>query len=98
MNEKRLYQILIKPYTTEKSYEAEDKYNQKVFKVAFDATKTEIKEAVAKLFNVIVKSVRTTTVQGKKKRFKQREGCRSTWKKAYISLEKGQYMNLTNYT
>lgn len=98
MNEKRLYQILIGPYTTEKTVALEDKYHQPVFKVAIDATKTEIKAAISKLFNVAVLSVRTLKVKGKVKRFKQREGCKSDWKKAYVSLQAGQHIDLANYS
>ncbi len=97
MNEKRLYQVLIGPYTTEKSVSAAETHNQNVFKVAKDATKSEIKEAVSKLFNVVVESVRTVQVTGKTKRFKQTQGRRSDWKKAYVSVQKGQDINLANY-
>lgn len=98
MNEKRLYQILIAPCTTEKTVSLEEKCNQVVFKVNKDAKKDEIKEAVSKLFNVVVESVQTLKVKGKVKRFKQTEGRRSDWKKAYVSLKKGQEINLANYS
>lgn len=98
MNEKRLYQILLGPCTTEKTVSIEDKYSQAVFKVAKDATKTEIKTAVSQLFNVVVDSVRTLKVKGKVKSFKQTKGCRSDWKKAYVSLKQGQTINLANYS
>jgi large subunit ribosomal protein L23 len=97
MNEKRLYQVLIGPYTTEKSVAVAEAHNQNVFRVAKDATKSEIKEAVSKLFNVVVESVRTVQVTGKTKRFKQKEGRRSDWKKAYVAIQKGQDINLANY-
>lgn len=97
MNEKRLYEVLVGPYTTEKSVSVAEKYSQHVFKVAKDATKTEIKEAVSTLFNVVVESVRTVQVMGKTKRFKQTQGRRNDWKKAYVALQKGQDINLANY-
>lgn len=97
MNEKRLYEVLVGPYTTEKSVSVAEQYSQNVFKVATNATKTEIKEAVSKLFNVVVESVRTVQVKGKIKRFKQTQGRRNDWKKAYVSLKKGQDINLANY-
>ena len=93
MNEKRLYEVLVGPYTTEKSVSVAEQYSQNVFKVATNATKTEIKEAVSKLFNVVVESVRTVQVKGKIKRFKQTQGRRNDWKKAYVSLKKGQDIN-----
>jgi large subunit ribosomal protein L23 len=97
MNEVRLYKVLVGPYTTEKTVTAADKYRQISFKVAVDATKTEIKQAVEKLFNVAVEAVRVTNVKGKHKRFKQMPGKRSDWKKASISLQKGHDINLAEF-
>ena len=64
-------------------------YNTVVFKVAKDATKSEIKAAVEKLFEVEVKNVRTVNVKGKSKRTGFRFGKRSDWKKAYVALKEG---------
>lgn len=97
MNDRRLYQIIKGPLTTEKSVRAGDKHKQTVLKVALDATKTEIAKAVAKHFNVEVTSVQTSTVRGKTKRFKQQQGKRTDWKKAYVSLKDGQDINFANY-
>jgi len=97
MNDRRLYNILLSPLTTEKSVLLGEKRNQFVFKVASDATKTEIQTAVQKLFSVSVKSVRTLRVKGKVKRFKQMEGQRSSWKKAYVALAEGHDINIANF-
>jgi large subunit ribosomal protein L23 len=97
MNEVRLYKVLVGPHTTEKSVTAAEKFRQISFKVAVDATKTEVKQAVEKLFNVVVEAVRITNVKGKHKRFKQMSGKRSDWKKASISLKKGQDINLAEF-
>ena len=91
MNEKRLYTIILGPHTTEKAVSASD---QIAFRVAKDATKTELKEAVQKLFSVKVISVRIVNVMGKTRQFRQRQGERSDWKKAYVRLDKGQAINL----
>ena len=55
-----------------------------------NATKTEIKQAVESLFEVKVAQVRVMNVKGKSKRFGNREGKRSDWRKAYVTLAQGQ--------
>lgn len=97
MNEQRLYQVILGPCTTEKSVRIADKNRQMAFKIAIDATKTEVKAAIQQLFSVVVKSVRVVNVHGKKKNFKQQEGRRSDWKKAYVSLAEGHDINLANF-
>jgi len=97
MNEKRLYQILLGPHTTEKSVRSAEKNRQIVFKVAKNATKTEVKQAVAQHFKVEVVAVQMGRIRGKLKRFKQIEGLRSGGKKAYVSLKEGQDINVANY-
>lgn len=89
MNKERLHQILLAPVVTEKTTVVGEQHNQAVFKVLPDANKTEIREAVEKLFNVSVDSVRTVNVKGKTKMFGRRPGRRSNWKKAYVSLAQG---------
>ena len=97
MNEKRLYSIILGPHTTEKAVRSTNKSQQVVFRVAKDATKPELLAAVQKLFSVKVQSVQTVTVKGKKKQFKQVQGQRSDWKKAYIRLAEGHDINLANF-
>ncbi len=83
MRQERLLQVIIAPHVTEKTAANE---KQIVFKVLKDATKSEIKEAVEKLFEVKVEAVRVVNVKGKRKNFRQISGKRSDVKKAYISL------------
>lgn len=94
MNVDRLYQIIIAPVLTEKSTRASETGNSVVFRVARDATKPEIREAVEKLFNVKVRGVRTVNVKGKRKYFGRIPGRRSDWKKAYVQLAEGQQIDL----
>jgi large subunit ribosomal protein L23 len=94
VNEQRLYKIIVGPHTTEKAVRVSD---QVVFRVARDATKTELKEAIQKLFSVKVLSVRIVNVMGKGKQFKQMQGQRSDWKKAYIRLAEGEAINLDSF-
>lgn len=91
--QERLMQVLLAPQVSEKGTTLADKYNQVVFRVKPDASKTEIKQAVEALFKVQVTQVRTLNVRGKSKRFGQTMGRRSDWKKAYITLAPGQEIN-----
>lgn len=86
MNTERLLMVLREPHTSEKATVMADKFKQFTFKVLKTATKTEIKLAVEKMFNVKVKNVTVLNVKGKAKRFKQIAGRRSDWKKAFVSL------------
>lgn len=97
MNEKRLYTTVVKPLTTEKTSRIGEKHRQMVFRVAKDSTKKTIAQAIEKLFSVKVEMVRILNVKGKRKQFKQREGVRSNWKKAYVSLAEGHDINLANW-
>lgn len=90
MNQERLMKVLLAPHISEKSSIAADLNNQIVFKVATDATKPEIKQAVEFLFEVKVDRVQVSNVKGKTKRFGAKMGRRSDWKKAYITLQEGQ--------
>ena len=94
MNEERLMMVLVAPLVSEKSSIAAEQNNQYVFKVATDATKPEIKQAVELLFDVTVNAVKVANMKGKTKRFGQKMGRRSDWKKAYISLQAGQEIDL----
>ncbi len=97
MNDRRLYNIILGAHTTEKTARAADKNRQIVFRVALDATKPELVQAIQKLFSVKVDSVRTVRIKGKRKQFKQTQGKRVDWKKAYVSLAEGQDINIANF-
>ena len=93
MSNERLYTVLLAPRMTEKSTRIAESSNQYVFKVTSDSNKTEIKDAVEKLFEVNVESVRVVNVKGKSKAFKLRTGKRSDWKKAYVRVQEGQVID-----
>lgn len=97
MNNRRLYNILQGSRTTEKTHDQAEKYRQITFRVAKDATKTEIKTAVEKIFNVVVDAVRVCNVKGKTKKFRQKQGSRSDWKKAMVFLQAGHDINLAEF-
>jgi large subunit ribosomal protein L23 len=90
----RHYDIIIAPVITEKATNASE-HSKVIFKVALDATKPEIKEAVEKLFDVKVKSVNTLRRRGKWKLFKGRAGRQSDTKRAVVTLEEGQRIDVT---
>ena len=89
MNQERLMNVLISPVVSEKAARAGDAGNQFVFKVATDASKPEIRQAVELLFEVKVTNVQVLNQRGKMKRFGQVFGKRSNWKKAYVTLAEG---------
>ena len=90
----RYYDIIVSPVITEKATMASE-HNKVVFKVARDATKPQIKEAVEKLFDVKVKRVNTLVREGKQKMFKGRRGQRSDSKRAIVTLEEGHKIDVT---
>jgi len=88
------YDVIRKPIITEKATLA-SQANAVVFQVARDANKPQIKEAVEALFGVKVKAVNTVVTKGKVKRFKGRLGVRSDVKKAYVTLEEGNTIDVS---
>jgi large subunit ribosomal protein L23 len=88
------YDVIRKPIITEKATLASEA-NAVVFEVAMDANKPEIKKAVEALFGVKVKAVNTTITKGKAKRFKGIIGRRRDVKKAYVTLEAGNAIDVT---
>jgi large subunit ribosomal protein L23 len=88
------YDVIKKPIITEKATMASEA-NAVVFQVAMDATKPMIKEAVEAVFGVKVKAVNTTITKGKTKKFRGRPGVRSDKKKAYVTLEAGNTIDVT---
>lgn len=81
------YDIIIRPIITENSMEqmAEKKYT---FEVDKRANKTEIKQAIEKIFGVNVEKVNTINVTGKEKRMGKYIGRTRSWKKAIVKLTK----------
>jgi len=94
MQQIKLASILKAPVVSEKSAIVADTSNQYVFRVAKNATKLQVKNAVELMFNVKVESVRVLNVKGKIKRFGRTLGRRSDWKKAYVKLQSGHNIEL----
>ena len=85
-----VYEVIRRPLITEKGQDKKDNERTLVFEVAAAANKTQVKQAVEKLFKVKVAEVRTATFVGKMRRRGKFMGYRSDWKKAYVKLKDGQ--------
>jgi large subunit ribosomal protein L23 len=90
----RHYDTIIAPMITEKATLLSEQ-NKVVFQVAMDSTKEEIASAVEELFKVKVTKVNTLIQKGKTKRFRGRPGRRSDLKKAIVTLQEGQSIDIT---
>jgi large subunit ribosomal protein L23 len=88
------YDVIRKPIITEKTTMASES-GAVVFEVAIDANKPQIKAAVEALFGVKVKAVNTTITKGKTKRFRGIRGRRKDVKKAYVTLEEGNTIDVS---
>lgn len=84
------YQIIKGPLITEKATIQKEANNQLSFEVDRKANRVEIRHAVEKVFNVKVKRVRTVQMKGKVKRVGRALGKRRDWKKAVVTLAKGE--------
>ncbi len=89
-----LYDVIRKPIITEKATLASEN-GAYVFEVSIDSNKPQIKEAVEALFEVKVKAVNTTITKGKAKRFRGQLGKRKDVKKAYVTLEEGNAIDVS---
>ena len=94
-NKPEHYDVIVKPIITEKATLAGELANAVTFEVAKSASKPQIKDAVEALFNVKVKAVNTVVTKGKVKRFKGRPGVRNDVKKAYVTLEEGNTIDVS---
>ncbi len=94
MTDPKHYDVVRKPIITEKATMASET-GAVVFEVAMASAKPEIKAAVEALFGVKVKAVNTTITKGKAKRFRGQPGRRRDVKKAYVTLEEGNTIDVT---
>jgi large subunit ribosomal protein L23 len=91
----RHYDVILAPHITEKSTLASEQ-NAVVFKVAKDATKPQIKEAVEAIYDKKVVAVNTLVAKGKTKRWKGKTYQRSDVKKAIVTLAEGEMIDITS--
>ena len=88
VSSEKIFEIIRNPMISEKSTLV-SQYNYYVFKVSPKSNKSEIKQAIEKLFNVKVLSVNTLNQEGKVKKFRNRPGKRANFKKAFVKLAEG---------
>jgi large subunit ribosomal protein L23 len=88
------YDVIKRPIITEKATMASEA-NAVVFEVAMSAAKPQIKTAVEEVFGVKVKAVNTVITKGKVKRFRGIKGRRNDVKKAYVTLEEGNTIDVS---
>ena len=98
MNQERMYKVLLGAHISEKATVIADEANQFVFKVAKDATRPEIREAVEKIYDVSVKNVTVLNVKGKVKKTQRGVSKKPGWKKAYVRLEDGHDIDFSEIT
>lgn len=85
------YEVIIRPVLTEKSYRLATTQGKYTFQVHPKATKVDIRQAVERLFRVKVVKVNTLWVRGKARRWSRfQQGRTPSWKKAIVTLQKGQ--------
>ena len=89
-----LHEVLRRPLITEKNTAIQQPQGKYVFEVAGEANKQQIKQAVEKAFNVKVTAVNVMTVSGKRRRIGRREVMTSSWKKAVVTLQPGDKIEL----
>jgi large subunit ribosomal protein L23 len=89
-----IYDTVIRPLVTEKSTHQAMTRGVYTFEVAPDANKTQIKNAISKIYNVKVVDVRTATRKGKPRRSGRVMGSTKNWKKAVVTLAEGQHIDL----
>jgi large subunit ribosomal protein L23 len=96
MNTERMYKVLLGAHISEKATVIAEETNQFTFKVVKDATRPEIKEAVEKIYSVVVRDVTVLNVKGKVKRNARGMSRKPGWKKAYVRLEEGHDIDFTS--
>ena len=87
-------EIIIRPIVTEKSTHLKEKENKYTFIVHKDANKILIKEAIKKLFSVTPLSINVMNVKGKQKKVRFKYGFTSSYKKAIVTLKKGDKIGI----
>ena len=88
------YDVIRRPIITEKATMASE-FGTIAFEVGIECSKKDIKNAIEDLFNVKVKAVNTSITKGKKKRFRGVIGRRKDVKKAFVTLEDGNTIDVT---
>lgn len=94
MLSKNIFDVLIAPIYSEKAT-VQAELSKHTFKVAKNATKLTVKQAIEQLFSVKVLSVNISNAKQKKKIFRGVEGARQGFKKAIVTIEKGKMIEFS---
>ena len=88
------YSVIVRPLVTEQGMHLANVKSAYSFQVSPEANKTEIKNAVQKIYNVKVEKVRTANRKGKQRRRGRRIGMTAHWKKAVVYLQGDHHIDL----
>ena len=86
--------VLIRPLVTEKGLHYAENFAVYPFEVGRRANKVDIKNAVETIYDVTVEGVRTMNMQGKLRRVRYAQGRKRSWKKALVTLAKGDTIEI----
>jgi large subunit ribosomal protein L23 len=95
VNPNQYYEIVRRPLVTEKSTTMQSMRNQFTFEVASSSNKVEVRKAIETLFSVKVLKVNMVSVSGKARRMFGRPGETKPWKKAVVTLRKGDSIDIS---
>ena len=90
-----LYEVIQDPVVTEKITKQAELYSKYAFRVHPSANKKQVRSAVEKIFNVHVTKINVLTNLGKWRRIRHQPGRTSDWKKAIVTLKKGEKIDIT---
>jgi large subunit ribosomal protein L23 len=88
------HQVIVRPLVTEKGMHRATRHNAYSFEVVAEATKADIRRAVEEMFNVKVEKVAVQNRLGKARRSRTRRTSTKAWKKAIVTLEPDNKINL----
>lgn len=87
-----LFDVVKRPIITEKALDQKEDQRILCFQVRVGANKRDVKEAIEKLLNIKIASVKTANFKGKERRQGRYTGRKSDWKKAFVKLKAGEKM------
>jgi len=90
-----IYDVILEPLVTEKASRESQAFGKYAFKVHRASNKKQIKSAVEKFYSVHVTKVNTINYDGKQRRLRAQPGLTASWKKATVTLKKGEKIEFT---
>ncbi len=90
-----MYDVILEPLVTEKATRESTSFGKYSFVVHRSSNKKQIKSAVEKFYNVHVTKVNTVNYDGKQRRLRAQPGLTASWKKATVTLQKGEKIDFT---